>query len=225
MSEITVPSGQIHEVGVLNLLSAKTAEDFKGITSISEVGVILVPEHLAAELMKVPMHEVGTVAAIPEGDNVNLQVGQIKLTGEALAAGDPERILVVVGQLCLTSVVPSVGYKGIHVTGQIFATKGSENAIGAKLISLQGQIFYIPANPRLIMGEESIGQEFLELLPEPVPLVVMGKLTIEADVTREMLKSKINEITLMGDLNVPKTLLPLAQVLTVEKMGEIHGYE
>ncbi len=225
MSDTSVPSGHIHEVAVLNLLSAKSAEEFKNITSISEVGVILVPEHLAGALMQIPMSEVGTIAPIPGGDNVNLQVGQIKLSGEALAAGDPERILVAVGQVFITSVVQSVGYKGIHLTGQLFATRGSEDALGSKLIHVNGQTFYLPADPRLFMGDESIGKEFLELLPEPAPLVIMGNLTIEADVTRDLMQSKINEIVLMGQLRVPKPLLPLAQVLTKEKMGEIKSYE
>ncbi|MCW3095986.1 MAG: hypothetical protein JWL77_1604, partial [Chthonomonadaceae bacterium] len=139
--------------------------------------------------------------------------------------GDPEKILVLVGQLFITSVVQSVGYKGIHATGQIFATRGSESALIAKLIHIHGQVFYLPANPRVFMGEESIGEAFLELLSEPTPLVIMGNLTIEKEVSAELLKSKISEIVLMGQLHVPKALLPLAQVLTKDKMGEIKTYE
>lgn len=225
MSETAVPSGHIHEMGVLNLLAAKTAEDLQGITSISEVGVLLIPEHLATVIMKIPMQEVGTVAAIPAGNDVNLQVGQVKMSGEALAGGDPEKLLVVVGQLFITTAVQSVGYKGIHATGQIFATRGSEDALGAKLTHLTGQVFYLPVNPRLFMGEDSIGKEFLELLPEAEPLVIMGNFTIEKEVSVELLKSKITEIVLFGQLNVPRALLPIAQVLTKEKFGEIHSYE
>ena len=223
--ETSLPNGHIKDMGILNLLSAKTAEDLKGITSISGVGVILIPEHLAIEVTTLPMHGVGTVAAIPVGDNINLHVGQFSLPGEALAAGDPEKILVLVGQIFITSVVQSVGYEGIHAVGQIFATRGSESALLAKLIHSNGQVFYLPSNPRTVMGDESIGAEFLELLPEPTPFVIMGSLTIEKEVSVELLKSKISEIVLMGQLRVPKTLLALAQVLTKDKMGEIETYE
>ena len=225
MSEESIPSGQISELGVLNLLSAKTAEDLKGIKSISHVGVIMIPEHLAAELAKIPMSEIGSVAPIPTGENMNIQIGQITMTGEALAAGDPEKVLVVVGQLMIKTVVKSVGYKGIHAIGQICAARGSEGALGAKLQHLNGQIFYLPANPRFLMGDETIGKEYLEFLPEPEPLVVMGQLTFEQEVTVELLRSKIPEIVLMGVVKVPKHLHALVQVLTKEKMGEIEIYE
>lgn len=224
LTETSLPGGHIQEMGILNLLAAKTAEDLKGITSIAQVGVVLIPEHLAIEIMKIPMHGVGTVAAIPNGENINVQVGQFSLPGEALAAGDPEKILVLAGQLFVTSVVQSVGYKGLYVVGQMFAPRGSESALLAKTIHIQGQIFYLPANPRIYMGEESIGAEFLELLPEPTPLVILGDLTIEKEVSVELLKSKVSEIVLMGQLHVSKALHALAQVLTKEKMGEIEIY-
>jgi len=220
-----IPAGEIREMGILNLLAAKTADDLQGIRSISEIGVILIPEHLAVDLMRVPMHEVGTIAAIPVSDAIHLQVGQFTLPGEALAAGDPEKILVMVGQLFITSAITSIGWKGIHATGQIIATRGSESALMAKLIHIQGQIIYCPANPRVIMGTESYGAGFLELLEEAVPLVIMGSLTIEQDVSVDLMKSKISEIMLMGELRVSRTLLPLAQLLTKDKMGEINTYE
>jgi len=223
--ETSIPGGEIREMGILNLLAAKTADDLQGIRSISQIGVILIPEHLAVDLMKVPMHEVGTIAAIPVSDAIHLQVGQFSVPGEALAAGDPEKILVVVGQFFITSAVTTVGWKGIHATGQIIATRGSESVLMAKLMHIQGQIIYCPANPRVIMGTESYGSEFLELLDEPVPLVIMGSLTIEQDVSVGLMKSKISEIMLMGELRVSRTLLPLAQLLTKDKMGEIKTYE
>ena len=225
MPEERVPSGQISEMGILNLLSAKVPEDIAGINSISNVGVVLIPEHLAACLAKIPMTDVGSIASIPTGENINLLIGQITLTGEALAGGDPEKILVVVGQLLIKNVVEAVGYKGIHAIGQICAIRGSEGPLGAKLIHLNGQIIYLPANPRFFMGSETIGKEYLELLPEAEPLVIMGELTIEKEVPAELLKSKIPEIVLMGLIKVPKHLHPLVQVLTKEKMGEIEIYE
>lgn len=225
MSETEVPGGNIHEMDILNLLSAQTAEDLKGIASISEVGVVLVPEHLAIEITKIPMQEVGSVVAVPGGDNIVLQIGQSFMPGEALAAGGPEKILVAVGQLVLTTIVPEVGYKGIHMTGQLIAVRGSEKALVAKLLHNSGQIFYIPANSRFILGEDTLGKEFLELLPEPISLVIMGNLTLEKEISVELFRSKISEIVLFGQLNVPKTLVPVAQLLTKDKYGEIHGYE
>ena len=214
-------SGRIHDMGLLDLRSAKTPEDLKGITGINDVGCIIIPENLATALMGIPMNDVGTIIPMPEGNNVQLHVGQIKLSGEAIAAGDPEDILFVAGQLIITTPVTNVGYQAIWAHGQILAIRGSETALGAKLKRLTGQILYLPAKARTVMGSESIGKAFLELLPEPTAMVIMGELTIEDDVTVELLQSKIVEFVLMGVIKAPKPLIPLVQVLTPEKMGEI----
>ena len=49
----------------------------------------------------------------------------------------------------------------------------------------------------------------------------MGKLQFEADVPKELVRQKIPEIVLMGTIEAPRHLVPLLQVLTKSKMGEI----
>jgi hypothetical protein len=215
-------AGHIEDVGMLDLRWAKTAEDIGNIVSMEDVGVVLIPEHLAGALGRVSMEDVGAIIPIPPGDNVNVMSGQVKLTGEMLAGGNPEAILVLVGQAHITTAVQSVGYKELRIYGQLYAPRGSEAAISGKLTQFSGQVFYLPANARTFNGNTTIGQAFLDLLPEPAALVVMGNLDFEADVTVEAVKAKIPEIVLMGNINAPKALIPLLQVLTREKMGEIH---
>jgi len=213
--------GHLQKMGMLDLRAAKTAEDLKGITGISQVGCVLVPEHLATVLAQIPMTEVGSIVPVPEGENIKTQVGQIRLSGEALAGGNPDHILFIVGQVFITTPVTSVGYKEIWIHGQLFAIRGSEGTLGAKLTRMHGQTFYMPSEARVFMGEENIGREFLDLLPEPKAFVIMGSVTFEDDVTVELLKAKVLEIVLMGQINAPAALVPLLQVLTVEKMGQI----
>jgi hypothetical protein len=62
------------------------------------------------------------------------------LTGEALAAGDPEATLLIVGQAFLKTPVTAIGYKAIQVHGQLIAVRGSEGAIGTKLTEMHGQV-------------------------------------------------------------------------------------
>jgi hypothetical protein len=135
--------------------------------------------------------------------------------------GKSEDILVIIGQVFITTPVTSVGYKEIWMHGQLFALRGSEGTLGAKITRMNGQTFYMPAEARTFMGEENIGREFLDLLPEPKALVIMGSITFEDDVTVELLKAKVPEIVLMGEIKAPAALIPMLQVLTVEKMGQI----
>jgi hypothetical protein len=211
----------INNVDFLDLTSAKTPDDLQGIARITNVDCILIPEHLMATLTRIPMDNVDAVIPVPAGENFKLLVGQVFLTGEALSAGNPEEILFVAGQLFITTPATSVGYREIRVHGQVMAPRGSETALGAKMGRLTGQIFYLPAKARMIMGEEAIGKAFLELLPEPAAFVVMGGLTIEDDVTVELLKEKVPEIVLFGNIRAPQALVPLLQVLSPQRFGEI----
>jgi hypothetical protein len=217
-------TGAIHDLAVLDLRTA-TAEDLSGIQSINDVGVILIPDHLAGALTRININDVGVVAAIPTGVKVSCFTGQTQLTGDALASGDPETILVVVGQAFIKTPVVSIGYREMRVYGQLFAPRGSESAIGSKLTQMDGQLFYLPVEHRTIMGSEKLGREFLELLPSPTALVIMGELEFEDNVTVSLLQVKITEIVLMGCIRAPKALVPLLQVITREKMGEISAKE
>jgi hypothetical protein len=53
-------------------------------------------------------------------------------------------MLVIAGQLILTSPVKKVGYADLVVLGQVIAPSGSETALGAGLNRLSGQVVYYP---------------------------------------------------------------------------------
>lgn len=221
----TLEPGRIGNVGLLDLRSAKTPEDLAYIKQITNVGTILIPEHLTGVLARVPMKNVGGVVGLPEGEKITMQTGQVRMGGEGFARGDAETILFIVGQLFVASPVASVGYKEVWVHGQVFAPRGSEDTLGAKLGRVQGQVLYLPGEARIITGSELIDAEYLELLPRPCAIVAMGELRFAEDVTKDLLKSKILEIVLMGTMAAPQSLLPLLRVLTPERMGEIFTLE
>ncbi|MGI6207094.1 MAG: hypothetical protein ACOYEW_02675 [Anaerolineae bacterium] len=215
----------ISDMGVLDLSSAQGPEDLAGIEEIHDVGAIIVPEHLMAALMRIPMHDVGSIVPFPQGARVSLQMGQTQLTAESLAAGTDDTILVAVGQIIITGRVQSVGYRELHVIGQLLAQRGSEAALAPKIAKLIGSVIYLRdlENARLIMGKERIGRAFLELLPRPSPLVVIGKLILEPDTPADLLREKVPEIALMGKIEAPAELVPLLQVLATEKQGVIEA--
>jgi hypothetical protein len=107
-------SGGISNVAILDLTGMKSTEELAGLGSISRVGVVLVPESLMSGLLAIPMEKVGATVPVPTGENVKLVTGQMKTTGEALAgAGREEDVLVVAGQLLVTTPVEHVGGRSI----------------------------------------------------------------------------------------------------------------
>ncbi len=216
-------TGAIRNVAVLDFTGMKSPDDLSGISSISNVATILVPEPLNKALMNIRMENVASVVPIPEGKNVKVLSGQLKMSGESLAneRGTDDDVLVIAGQTIITTVVEKVGYKHLIVSGQVLAPKGSETALGAGISRLSGQVIYYGSNPRIFMGDEQFSKPFFELLDEPVSLVLFGNYTIDADVPAELLKQKVSEIILFGNMNASSKLVPLLQVLATEKYGNI----
>ena len=133
-------SGGISNVGILDLTGMKSTEELAGIGSISRVGVVLVPESLMSGLLAVPMEKVGATGPVPTGEKVKLVTGQMKTTGEALAnPGREEDVLVVAGQLLVTTPVERVGYSEMIIAGQVYAPEGSEGALTAGISRLTSQ--------------------------------------------------------------------------------------
>ena len=80
---------------------------------------------------------------------------------------------------------------------------------------------YNPAEARSFMAEHRLGREFFELLAEPIVMNIMGKCVLESGVTVELLREKVSEIKLYGQLTAPQELVPLLQVLAVEHYGQL----
>jgi len=220
------PKREIHDVGILDFRSFKSAEELSHISAIRDVGVILIPESLAGALAQINIEDVGSIVPVPDGGKVNCMTGQTRLTGESLENGDPDTILLLVGQTFITTPCKSVGYKEVRVHGQFFATRGSEAALAPKLASVTGQNFYIAENPRFVMGQLEVTAEYLGYLEDPIALVIMGQVDFARDVSVEQLRSKVKEIVLMGQIKAPAHLIAILEVITKEKMGSIdviHG--
>ena len=214
-------SGHISDVGMLDLTSAKTPEDLQHIRSLQDIGAILIPEHLSAALAGIQMQDIGAIIPIASGANVDMITGQTKLTGESLAAGDPETVLVIAGQVIITTRVEKVGYKALQIVGQVLAPRGSETALASKVKRLSGQLIYFAEGARFFIGSETVTGEFLEMLSASTPFLIMGELAFASDISDDLLREKVSEIALMGRITVPAHLAALVQFLTVEKMGEI----
>ena len=136
---------EISNVALLDLTGAAAATALDGVTRISNVATILVPESLLARLSSIPMHHVAATVPVPDGRQVRVFTGQIVLSGHALAgrSDGPGETLVVAGQLILTSIVKDVG-TDVVVLGQVIAPAGSESALGSSLRRLTGQVVYYP---------------------------------------------------------------------------------
>jgi hypothetical protein len=207
--------------GVLVLTSPVERVTYRGIVA---TGVVLAPRGSESVLAGALTRATGTVGYYDytEGQSVKVYQGQTRLRGEALAnrSGQPSDIAIVAGQLVVTSPVPSLGFQQIVVAGQLAAPEESVDVLESAL-TVVGQVAWYRGAARAFSGADRFGRGFFELLPEPTTLVLSGAFRIEDDVPAELLREKVAGIVLAGALKGRQELVPVLQVLAIEKQGVI----
>lgn len=218
------------EVPVLDLRGASEA-DIRQIKELDEVGLVIVTESQKGALLGADMDEVGHILTVPEGDTTQVvtRTGQMEMTGDAFT-GDPDtakdQIMVIHGQIMITSSITAVHYKQLHITGQIILPREGAAALHKAVTSLTGQVVLYPEGEvRFLMGKERFGRAFLEMIDQPVCLVVLGKLVFDDDVEPDLLKAKVREVVLLGKIDAPKALSPCLQYLARQNYGKIDARE
>lgn len=221
----SVQSRTIRDMGVLDLRYAKSPDDLQEIDAIHDVGVVLISEDAAAAFGRILLHDVGSVVTLPSNVPVNCMTGQLTITGETLKNGDPDTVLVLVGQTTIVGEITSIGFKEIRGVGQLVVPRAGQSVFSAKLANMTGQLLYVPDNCRIILGVEDIDNEFLDFIQQPTAFVVMGVLTFAPDIDRDKLQAKVTEIVLLGVIKVPKHAASFVNFIAKEKMGAIEVTE
>jgi hypothetical protein len=195
-----------------------------GLHSIMTVGAVVAPEGSEAALTPALRRTVGRVVYYPwvEGQAVKVFQGDTRMKGEALAnpGGGPDDIAIFAGTLVVTRPVAKVGFRRIVVVGTLAAPEESEMALSPSLVMVGDAIWY-SAPPRIFSGAEHISAGFFELLDEPVTLVLSGAIQFESDIPVQLFKEKVAAVAISGAVKASRELVPLLQVLAVQKSGVI----
>ncbi|HWC42645.1 MAG TPA: hypothetical protein VHK02_11725 [Actinomycetota bacterium] len=188
------------------------------------IGLVLAPHGSESALGAGLTRVTGSVDYYPsaEPQEVKVSTGQLRADGEFLAnpTGGPDDILVVAGQLIVTGPVAKVGYRRVIVAGQMLAPRDAQAVLGPALV-VKGQLAWYTGQPRIFVGKETLGRSFFELLDRPARLALVGRFDIDPDVPPELLREKIQDITLVGKLVATSQLVGALQLLTTEKVGTI----
>jgi hypothetical protein len=195
-----------------------------GLHSILTVGAVIAPEGSEAALTPALRRTVGRIVYYPwvEGQATRVFQGDTRVKGDVLAnpGGGPDDIAIVAGTLVVTGPVSTVGFRRIVVIGTLVAPEASEVALSPSL-DMVGDAVWYTAPPRIFSGSEQISAGFFELLDEPVTLVLSGAIKFDADIPVALVKEKVAAIALSGAVKASRELVPLLQVLAVQKSGVI----
>jgi hypothetical protein len=215
---------EIKNVALLDLTGSTTDDVLDRVARIRNVAAILVPERLLGKLMAIPMENVAATVPVPEGKRVKVMSGQVVLSGEALSAPetDSNDVLVVAGQLVITSPVQQVVRQEIVTMGQVIAPEGSQTGLGAALRRMSGQVLYYPYTPgssvKVLTGStQRSGADLANSNGQPTDvLVVVGHLVI----TGELTTLGFQHIVTIGSLIAPRAA---EQLLAGRVTGLGHG--
>jgi hypothetical protein len=211
-------------IGMLVITSPVTGEVPRQVTV---VGLVLAPRGSEAALGRVLGGGAGSVSyyRYAEGQDFKVLSGQVKLSGAMLAnpGGQPGDVLIAAGQVIVTGPVTEVGYAQVIVAGQLIAPAASRDLLEPR-IQIAGQsAWYRADDPRVILEDIRVGPDFFRLLDHPVSLVLLGDMTVASGVSEDMVREKITDVILLGDITAPPELVPVFQVLTTEAFGEIRA--
>lgn len=158
-----------------------------------------------------------------EGQRIDQQAGQVNVSGEYLAnpRGTADDILTVGGQLVVTSPVATLGYQRVYVGGMIIAPRDSRTVIESALTVAGKSVWYGGHNPRFFTGHQTFGNDFFELVDDPMTMVLNGDIEFEPDVSPDLVRAKVHEIVLLASVTVSQPIAALIQFLAVENHGQI----
>lgn len=158
-----------------------------------------------------------------EGQSIDMQSGQISVSGEYLAnpRGTADDILAIGGQLLVTGPIPSVGYQRIYVGGTIVTPRASRAVLEPALHLAGSSVWYGGDNPRVFHSAQTFSNDFFELLDDPITMVLTSDVEFEPDVSPAVLRRTVTEIASLGAITASRSLIPTIQLLAVEHHGEL----
>jgi hypothetical protein len=192
---------------------------------ISVVGGVLAPRGSEAALGPSLVSVTGGVTyyRYAEDQDIKMLAGQVKLSGATLAnsVGSADDLMVIAGQVLVTGPVSEVGFRQLYIAGQLVAPAASRDALEPRL-TVAGQVAWHQADDvRIIFDDIRIGPDYFELLEQPVSLVLFGDVTFTPGATPELVRRKVTDILLFGDVTAPPELVSVLQVLTTDAFGTI----
>lgn len=218
------PGGDNEVLIVTGVLIVTSPVKSVGFRQIHATGMVLAPRGSESALGAGLTGVTGSVLYydLAERQEFRQLSGEVRLSGDAVANphGSRDDVLITGGRLVITSEVTDVGYQLIAFGGELLAPRRSETLL-TPVLSGGGEIAWYDGQPRFLIGDETYGRAFFELLDDGERLAFAGDVTVAEDVTPELVRQKVAEITLLGEIRAPKDVVPVLQIRTTEKCGTI----
>ena len=193
----------IGNVNVLNMLNA-TEASVADIQRIGNVNFALVTPETAPLLQRIPIGNLNTTMQIPSGSKLVTQNGQLTVNADFFKNVDQKIFFVVNGQMIVEPGVPLAdiekGLAGVGVNGQFFCPEDLIGAFNAKPYQVNGQSAAYPPFKHLVIQSLDLDKGYLEGLDDGAEISLLGDLSVPKVLDNGLLERKIGKLFVSGKI-------------------------
>ncbi len=189
----------IGNLGVLDLRSA-TEASVAEIKRIGNVGAVFYSPETAPLITRLNIGNVGATQEIPA--NARVVSGQEVFSRDTFKNRTEALTIVVSGQLIVEPDVPEDdierGLEKLIISGQVYCPEHLAGVVQAKIRDLSGQIYTYHKSAKVIMGNLSLTESYLQALDDGSELVLFRNLNASQVLPNDLLAQKIQKIQVYG---------------------------
>ncbi len=190
----------IGNVGVLDLRTA-TAEAVAEIGRIGNVGMVLHSPETASLAAQMNLGNLGATVEAPADARIIL--GQEIFKGDSFKHQTETTAMIIAGQVIFHPDIPVAdleqGLGHLYVSGQVLCSQALAGVIQSKIKHLAGQVQVYKYN-RLIEGDLTLGEHYLQSLESDSALSVMGTLRLPHVLPDDVLAQKLQKVEVMEEV-------------------------
>ncbi|MGI5895534.1 MAG: hypothetical protein ACOX6U_01130 [Oscillospiraceae bacterium] len=185
----------LKDVGYVDLRSYKTPEAFRAIERIENVGLLIVPSDVPAEVEEaiagIQKVAVGAVQPVPSNAKIIMMNGAEELTAASFGFGDGEDVYYLINGAAALREFPADFHPLVIFNGLLLVHESFRKTPALRFIARNGLVQYGDFDCcKFYENTLELDRGVLSFLPEKTALVAVNSIVVAEDVDADLLAQK-----------------------------------
>jgi len=193
----------IGNVNVLNMMNA-TEESVAGVPFIGNINFALVTSETALLLQRITIGNLNATIEVPPGTKLVTQNGQMSVNADFFKNVTQKIFFVVNGEMIVEPGVPLEDIEkfvaGVGVNGQFYCPEDLIGAFNEKSCHFNGQSSAYPSFKHLVTSSLTLDAAYLDGLEDGAEISLLGDLSIPKVLANDLLERKIGKLYVSGKI-------------------------
>ena len=194
----------IGNVNILNMINA-TEASVAGVPFIGNLNFALVTAETAPLLQRISVGNLNATIEVPPGTKLVTHNGQMSVNADFFKNVTQKIFFVVNGQMIIEPGVPLADVEkfvaGVGVNGQFYCPEDLIGAFNAKSCHFNGQSSAYPPFKHLVTHSLTLDEAYLEGLEDGAEISLLGDLSIPKVLANDLLERKIGKLFVSGKIH------------------------